>query len=169
MEKKKIILIVAVVGTFIVLAFFSALNESMQNTTNETNINNQTQAEETTTEEYITSYKWNQEDTKEYKNYYYVNAGIEDEPIIQKYVELRVETEKGDIKSGDYKFETDNTTGASFTIFISQEKIEDFNTTEVREELITPTSPYETKLEKGQYVYILQGFNNKGIMKITKQ
>lgn len=156
---KKTIIIIAVVGIFILLAFFSALQESQQT-------NQQPEEKIETTEKYITRYTWNKADTKQYKNYYYVNAGIEEDPIIQNYIELRVETKDGDLESGEYKFETDE---GSFLIFMSTEPIEDFNTTEVHEEQIMQNQPFETSLEKGQYVYILQGFTNQGIVKITKK
>ena len=164
MDKKKAI--IAAVAVFILLAFVSALNGTMQKAENTPE---NTIAEKTEETKYITYYKWNEKDLKQYKNTYYVNAGIEDEPIMQNYVLLRVETEDGDLEEGTYEFKTDNTANASFLIFMSTEPIEDFNTTEVHEEQIMPNQPFETKLEKGQYVYILQGYANKGIVEVTKK
>ena len=124
---------------------------------------------------FITKYTWNEKDIKTFYNTYYVDRGYEDEPIEMQYVLLRCETQKGDLEAGTYHFETDETIGANFLVYIVDEQI-DLNTYEGNEyeqvchgaiESMHITKDLEIK--QGQYIYLQAGFNPKGTITMEKR
>lgn len=154
-KEKKVLIIVLIILALLFIGI--ATNEKKQNIINNT--------EEATTEKqikYITEYTWNEKDVKTFENTYYVDRGIENNPTTQKYVQLRVENKGGDLEEGRYKVESNG----NFILYITEEEI-DLNSYEGDFETVI-NDTIEITVEKGQYLYIVQGFNNQGTISLKK-
>lgn len=167
---KKVIIILAVVFGCIIIGYIAGQTNS-NNQVNLTNAINETN--ETIEQTYITKYTWNEKDVKTFNNTYYVDRGYKDEPEVMQYVLLRCETQKGDLEAGTYRFETDETVGANFLIYIVDEPI-DLNTYDGNqyEQIVHNNVDHTTKdleIKQGQYIYIQKGFNPNGTMIMEKR
>ena len=112
-----------------------------------------------------------------YKNYtsWYANdihTFYEEDWTPMNYILVRVETNEGDLEEGTYIFETDNV-GASFIVYVVDEPIDNLKNYDGEYHMIMKgiedvKETFTTELKKGQYVYIVQGYNKKGSMHIKK-
>lgn len=149
-----------------------ANNEIALNNTAEY-IENSTNYAENTTENIVKS----RVEESPYKNYtsWYANdihTCYDEDWTTLNYILVRVETQEGDLEEGNYLFETDDV-GASFLVYVVDDPISDLGTYDGEYHMIMKgiediKETYTTELKKGQYVYILQGYNKKSSMHIKK-
>ena len=112
-----------------------------------------------------------------YKNYtsWYANdihTCYDEDWTTLNYILVRIETQEGDLEEGNYLFETDDV-GASFLVYVVDDPISDLGTYDGDYHMIMKgiedvKETFTTELKKGQYVYILQGYNKKSSMHIKK-
>ena len=159
MDKKTWIL-VAIIGVAIVII---ALIVFIIANIDPTNGKGYIEAYKEKEDNYITSYTWDESKIQAFYNTYYVDRGIENKAKVQSYILLRVETKDGDLKEGTYYAEAKG----NILVYVVNEPI-DLNTTEeYYEQIINETK--EIKVKKGQYVYMVRGYNNKGSMNLKKK
>lgn len=122
-----------------------------------------TKTENELTSDYITKYVWDESKIQAFYNTYYVDRGYAEKPIAQSYILLKVETEKGDLQEGTYKAEAKNV----INIYITDKPI-DLNTTE-EIPIVVVNETKEISVKKGQYLYMVRGYDNQGSMNLTKK
>ena len=116
---------------------------------------------------YKTKYEWNLKDTKTSETKY-DNGDIE----TFKYVVLGVENQVNDLESGEYIIKTNDNSQASFIVYITNEFYKDIsNLPEPYLGMVQgfDKSSLEIKLEKGQYIYLLQNSNGQGKALVEKK
>lgn len=107
---------------------------------------------------YISKYEWNLNDTKTEED--------------SKYVVLSVENEDGDLESGEYTIKTNDNNKASFVIIITDkyyESIKEIPGTYDGMVQGFDNSEYTATLNKGNYLYLIQGTNGQGKVIVTKK
>ena len=176
MKNKKIFITISIIVISVIICFLlfilsvlglSSFIEQVNliNEVNEISENYNETIEEPT---YITRYTWDNNDCQHFYNTYYVDRGYEDKPITQYYIAKRVETEKGDLEAGKYKVTANRTEKVSYFIYVTDEPIEDLNTYDGKWESMMG-EPIEIELKKGQYVYLVAGYNNFSLLTLEKE
>ena len=116
---------------------------------------------------YKTKYEWNLKDTKT-SEIKYDNGTTE----TFKYIVLGVENQEADLETGEYIIKTNDNSQASFIVYVTDEFYEDVsNLPEPYFGIIQgfDNSELTVKLEKGQYLYLLQNSNGQGKALIEKK
>ena len=142
---------------------------------NETAVNTIVVAENSTeTAENIVENKVKESPYKNYTSWYSnnIHTCYDEDWTTLNYILVRVETQEGDLEEGNYLFETDDV-GASFLVYVVDDPISDLGTYDGDYHMIMKgiedvKETFTTELKKGQYVYIVQGYNKKGSMHIKK-
>lgn len=121
----------------------------------------------TKTNKYITKYEWNLKDCKNSE------MKFDNEDIKEfKFVVLGVENKDKDLESGEYIIKTNDNSKASFVIYITNEyyeKISDLPEPYYGMVQGFDKSEFNIKLEKGQYLYLLQNPNGQGKLYVNKK
>lgn len=107
---------------------------------------------------YKTSYQWD-----------YKTAIVEED---YKYIILGVENQDNDLEAGEYNIKTNDNSQASFMIYITDKVYE--KTTDIPEPYFGMVQGFDkselnVKLEKGQYLYIIQNPNGQGKVYVEKK
>lgn len=116
---------------------------------------------------YKTKYEWNLKDTRT-SEIEFDNGDIE----TFKYVVLGVENQETDLETGEYIVKTNDNSQASFMIYVTNEFYEDVSG--LPEPYLGIVQGFDNseltvKLEKGQYMYLLQNSNGQGKVYINKK
>lgn len=119
-------------------------------------------------DKYITKYEWKDKDTK--TDTVEFDDGSKEE---YKYIVLGVENKDKDLESGEYIIKTKDSKKASFMIYVTNEYYE--NAEDIPDtytfDMVQGYGVEETtvKLEKGQYLFLLQNYNGEGKVTVNKK
>lgn len=116
---------------------------------------------------YISSYEWNLEDAK--TSYLESDLGGSDP---YKYVVLGVENKDKDLQAGEYTIKTNSNTKATFMIYIVDTYYKDAkDLPEPYADMVQgwDSSTATIKLNKGQYLYLVQSTNGEGKVFVEKK
>lgn len=116
---------------------------------------------------YIMKYQWNIKDAKD--GIMVFDDGTKEE---YKYVILGVENVEGDLQSGEYVIKTNDNPKASFVVYVVDKYYDsDLDIPNAYEGIVQGFNHSEitVKLNKGQYLYLVQHYNGQGLVYVNKK